>query len=487
MHPREFKTQHVALAHATDLDGWRSAARSLLARDLKPEMIEWTAGSEVPGLFATDCAATSFAVESTYQMRVPREFVTLCSTVILHSDPDRFALLYRLLWRLRGERELLRVAFDADVSHADLLANAVRRDMHKMKAFVRFKEIFDDGPLYLAWFEPAHNIVEATAPFFARRFATRRWSILTPKSAAHWDGDALTFGPGARREDVPTSDRLEDLWRGYYASIFNPARLKVKAMQSQMPRKYWHNLPEANLIAPLIESAHRRTQEMIERSPVPSRARRAVMPPTGSRATAAHQSPLGVMQNAAANCRDCGLWKTATQTVFGEGQPYSPIMLVGEQPGDQEDLVGRPFVGPSGKLLNRALETAGIFRHQIYVTNAVKHFKFEPRGKRRLHKKPADAEIAACYQWLEREVELVKPALIVAMGATAAYALLGSSTPVQATRGKLFEYGEGLKVLITVHPSFLLRIPEISKPREFNRFVADLKFARSNVVVPPSD
>ena len=474
---------HIALAHASDLDGWRAAARSLLARDVRPDMIDWTIGPEIPGLFASELLATSFSAQSTHQIKVSREFVTLCSTVILHSDPTRFALLYRLLWRLRDERDLLRVGVDADVSRADLLVKAVRRDMHKMKAFVRFKEIFDVGPLFLAWFEPTHHIVEATAPFFARRFTTRRWSILTPETAAHWDGATLTFGPGARREDVPTSDRLEDLWRSYYASIFNPARLKVKAMQSQMPKKYWHNLPEADLIAPLIESAQRRTQEMIDRSPITGRMRGVANVPRRSLDNRTQQSSLGDLRSAAANCRDCGLWKTATQTVFGEGLTSAPIMLVGEQPGDQEDLVGRPFVGPAGTLLDRALEAAGISRPQIYVTNAVKHFKFEPRGKRRLHKKPTEIEIAACYQWLEREVELVKPALIVALGATAARALLGRTTPVQANRGKLVDCFAGIQVLVTVHPSFLLRIPEDTKAREFERFVADLKLAKVNAQV----
>ncbi len=479
--------RHVALAHATDLDGWRAAARSLLARDVRPEMIEWTAGAQAQGLFASQHPATPIETESTKQFRVSREFITLCSTVILHRDPERFALLYRLLWRLRDERDLLRVGVDADVSRADLYVKAVRRDMHKMKAFVRFKEIADDGPLYLAWFEPTHHIVEATAPFFVRRFATRRWSILTPEAAAHWDGATLTFGPATRREDVPTSDRLEDLWRSYYASIFNPARLKVKAMQSQMPKKYWHNLPEADLIAPLIDSAQRRTQEMIERSPLAGRIHRVATAPRKPMDNGTQQSPLGGLRSAAANCRDCGLWKTATQTVFGEGQPSAPIMLVGEQPGDQEDLVGRPFVGPAGKLLDRALEAAGISRPQIYVTNAVKHFKFEPRGKRRLHKKTAETEIAACHQWLEREVELVKPALIVALGATAARALLGHTASVQANRGKLVEYVAGIQVLVTVHPSFLLRVAEDAKAREFERFVADLKLAQANANAQASD
>jgi DNA polymerase len=152
-------------------------------------------------------------------------------------------------------------------------------------------------------------------------------------------------------------------------------------------------------------------------------------------------------------------------------------MLVGEQPGDQEDIAGHPFVGPAGKILDRALDDAAVNRDKVYVTNAVKHFKFEPRGKRRLHKKPADAEIAACYQWLEREVTLVKPALIVAMGATAARALTGRATGIEANRGRLIDFAPGTQLLITVHPSFLLRVPPEDKAREYERFVADMKLA----------
>ncbi|HEV7820083.1 MAG TPA: UdgX family uracil-DNA binding protein [Burkholderiales bacterium] len=179
----------------------------------------------------------------------------------------------------------------------------------------------------------------------------------------------------------------------------------------------------------------------------------------------------------AADCRACPLWKPATQTVFGEGPARARIMLVGEQPGDQEDLAGRPFIGPAGKLLDRALTEAGIDRTLVYVTNAVKHFKFELRGKRRLHKKPADAEIAACLQWLQKELELVAPQLVVAMGASAARALFGRATPIEKNRGKPMEYPPYGGILITVHPSFLLRVPPADRAREYARFVDDLRIA----------
>lgn len=189
-------------------------------------------------------------------------------------------------------------------------------------------------------------------------------------------------------------------------------------------------------------------------------------------------SSIEALRNAATGCRACPLWEHATQTVFGEGPSAAPVMLVGEQPGDQEDLAGRPFVGPAGRLLTQALTTAGIPREQVYITNAVKHFKFELRGKRRMHKKPVDSEIVACYDWLKREIELVAPRLIIAMGATAVRSILGRPAPILANRGKLTEYASGVALLITVHPSFLLRVPEQDKDDEYGRFLDDIKLAK---------
>jgi DNA polymerase len=186
---------------------------------------------------------------------------------------------------------------------------------------------------------------------------------------------------------------------------------------------------------------------------------------------------IQALRKAASTCRACPLWEKATQTVFGEGPSHAPIMFIGEQPGDQEDLAGRPFVGPAGNILTRALEAVGIPREQVYVTNAVKHFKFEIRGKRRLHKKPVDAEIVACHDWLKREIELVIPRLLVAMGATAVRSVLGRSVPIKVSRGKLLEYSPEISLLITVHPSFLLRVPDEDKDNEYRLFVNDLKLA----------
>jgi len=191
-----------------------------------------------------------------------------------------------------------------------------------------------------------------------------------------------------------------------------------------------------------------------------------------------HTSNLTEMREAARHCTACHLHKRATQTVFGEGPSDAVIMLVGEQPGDYEDVAGKPFVGPAGKITDQALEEAGIDRKEVYVTNAVKHFKWEPRGKRRIHQKPNSREIAACRPWLEAELQIVKPKLVVAMGATAAQTIFGPTFRVTRERGKVLSSKLAPRVLATVHPSSLLRQPdEASRQREYEHFVADLRTA----------
>jgi DNA polymerase len=185
---------------------------------------------------------------------------------------------------------------------------------------------------------------------------------------------------------------------------------------------------------------------------------------------------LEVLAREAKDCRNCELWKRGTQTVFGEGQAHARVFFIGEQPGDKEDLEGRPFVGPAGNLLNTALEQAGIDRNEVYVTNAVKHFKWEPRGKRRIHKKPNAAEISACRPWLDGELSAVQPAVVVCLGATAAQAIMGRAFRVTKQRGEFLRSPEGYSVLATVHPSSILRAPdEDARHEEMRLFVDDLR------------
>lgn len=473
-HALSLTARTVTLASQTDFDGWRAAARALAMEGVDPADVEWAvqengAAGEIPPSNAAGG-----------DLRVPRAFIEAAGTAVLHSDPGRFAFLYRLLWRLRAEPDLLRIAPDPDVRRLDAMQKAIRRDIHKMRAFVRFREV--DGR-YFAWFEPAHFIVERNAGFFARRFTGMRWSILTPYRSAHWDGERLALGPGAAKRDVPADDAAEELWRTYYRSIFNPARLKVKAMQAEMPKKYWRNLPEASLIPELIGGADKAAREMIQRMPTQPaphhhrvQARHWPAPAPSDGAAEPPADTLAGLARQAAGCRRCPLWRDATQTVFGAGPQSAHVVFVGEQPGDQEDIAGKPFVGPAGKVFDSVIEEAEIDRRKTYVTNAVKHFKFEPRGKRRIHSKPNAGEVQACRWWLDHELKLIKPDLVVALGATAAQALLGRPVPVTKMRGQVIERDDGLKVFLTIHPSFILRIRENDeKAAERARFLDDMK------------
>ena len=487
--------RHVELPDGADLAQWRDAARTLLGEGVPPEHVLWQGGAQAdllgtaPGVQHDLLADAPTTRPARRDLRVPRDFLDLAGLVIAHADLRRHAVLYRLLWRItHGERALLAMATDDDVAWARRAAKAVSREKHKMKAFVRFREVADgDGSVFVAWFEPEHDVLPQVAPFFARRFAGMRWSILTPARSVHWDGQALHAGAGARRGDAPGDDALEDLWRVYYANIFNPARLKVDAMVKEMPVRYWKNMPEATLIPALVRDAGTRLQAMVDAAPtVPQKAIPAPRGTAAARAAAlreaavhvearAERPALHAVQAAVAACRACPLWRPATQAVPGEGPADARIMVIGEQPGDQEDLAGRPFVGPAGQLFDRALAEAGIDRGALYLTNAVKHFKFRPSGKRRLHVRADADEQAACRPWLEAELAAVRPRRVLCLGATAAQAMLGRGFALLEGRGRWYALEDGLQVLPTVHPSWLLRLPDAQRPAAWQDFLADLR------------
>ena len=448
----------VTLVSPDDFDGWRDAARALVAGGVPPSAVTWTVAGEAGDLLGGDSALPPSTEPS---FTVPKAFIDMARRVVCHAEPERFALLHAALAQLRTRPKLLEDTADRLVNRLYLLDKGVRRDVHKMRAFVRFREVENEaGEHFAAWFEPEHHIVRLNSGFFVRRFAQMRWSILTPELCAHWDTAELSFTPGAQKADAPEGDPLEAVWKTYYASIFNPARLKVNAMTKEMPKKYWKNLPEAALIPDLVAGAAERTRGMI----------------------GAGGGSLAELRAEAAGCTRCPLYGPATQTVFGEGPETARLMFVGEQPGDQEDLAGKPFIGPAGQVFDRALAAAGIDRASSYVTNAVKHFKFEPRGKRRIHAKPGAGEIEACRWWIDSERKAIKPAVTVALGATAARSLLGKVVTISRERGRAIMLPDGSELWITVHPSFLLRLEDkAAADLEFDRFVADLQAVRERV------
>ncbi len=444
--------------------GWRAAARKALISGLAPDSVGWQA------VFDQAPVVTDAGERLPRQFRVPREFLELARAVSCHDTEDRWSLLYIALWRCtHGEPALLDLRGDPVVKALHDRASAVRRDCHKMHAFVRFRRVVDEeggeegGERFVAWFEPEHHIVERTADFFRERFSNMRWSILTPRRSAHWEAEGrVWFSEGVDRRLAPESDELEQAWRVYYRSIFNPARVKLDAMRSEMPQKYWRNLPESSEITSLVAASDERLQAMLSTRKSVDTLQCGPLPPAYSQQLDdalrnERQPPLTQLALAVKGCRDCPLWGPATQAVPGSGPATAAIMLVGEQPGDQEDLRGEVFIGPAGTVLDRALAAAGLERDGLYITNAVKHFKFSARGKRRLHQRPAESEVRACEPWLRREIEIVNPMVIVCLGATAARAVLGRPVAVGRERGRPIALTTGAHAIVTNHPAAVLR------------------------------
>ena len=454
-------------------EDWRTAARLLIGGGIFPDEVSWTSIPSQPLLFDDERITPA---RETVSFSVPREFLELAKSIACHRDLKRWDLLYRTLWRLtHDEPHLLNISTDNDVHRLGQMRKAVTRDVHKMKAFVRFRKLESDNKeeTYIAWHRPDHRIVRLAAPFFARRFKGMNWSILTPDESVSWDQSKLTYGEGVPVSEAPSDDSLEELWKTYYASIFNPARIKVATMKREMPVRHWPTLPETALIPELLAQAPARVDKMIETQ-------------EGFGTTATHFIPadksIPSLAQAAKCCRACDLHRHATQIVFGRGPATARIVLVGEQPGDREDIEGKPFVGPAGKLLDSALEQARVKRDEVYITNVVKHFKFTEeasgRGKHRLHKKPDSREIFACRPWLEAELEVIKPEAIVCLGATAAQALFGRDFRITQQRGAVLPTEWCEQTVATWHPAAILRMPdEVRRAEMVKQLVDDLDVA----------
>ncbi|MBX3017071.1 MAG: UdgX family uracil-DNA binding protein [Bdellovibrionaceae bacterium] len=446
-------------------ESWREEARRLLREGISPERIIWSSADQALSLFTMEQNRGSVAVALT--PRVSADFLANARLVSMARDDERWSLLYRLLYRMAcGHPELMNDVVDDDVIAFHHLLKSVKRDLHKMHAFVRFKEVHWEGiTRYVAWHRSEHPCLREGAEFFKRRFGDKPWSIFTPDESAHWDLRELTFASGIPQHEFQVTDDFDELWKSYYASIFNPARIKIKAMKAEMAPKYWGTLPEVDLIRELVREAPARLHRMAERQNV-----RAEPPPASS---------LTELRQSALSCKACPIAAHATQTVFGEGPSPARLMIVGEQPGDQEDRQGRVFTGPAGEILNEALRAAGVDRTEVYVTNAVKHFKWRPGttareggGKARVHQKPSGTEMHACRPWLEAEIALVKPDVILALGATAATSVLGRLPKLGSERGRVIQENTlAPRIVLSWHPAAILRS---SSPEEEHRRKAEL-------------
>ncbi|MEM6393400.1 MAG: UdgX family uracil-DNA binding protein [Planctomycetota bacterium] len=472
-------------------DDWRTQARALLAQGISPDDIQFhdTALEPTDSLFAaSDPLPYQASPTTTRTPPIPKRFIQLATTVAHHRDPRKWHLLYRLAYRLtHGEPRLLSIATDPDTAELLRMDHSVRRDAHKMHAFVRFHEVpFDSLQLpglpdtqhpkpdtrFVAFHKPEHRIAEREVDFFIKRFPAFHWSILTPHGCIHWDTKQLTTSPGVDADQAPAEDSTTDQWLAYYATIFNPARIKLQAMENEMARKYWSTMPETRIIPDLLQTADVRVKQMNA-------------PPTEDEKTASHLIPdvgelipsmaLPVLQRAVSSCGACDLCEDATQTVFGEGPSDAEIVFVGEQPGDQEDRQGRPFVGPAGQLLDEHLEAVGLPRSAIYVTNAVKHFRFKRMGLSRMHRKPTTQHVRACAPWLRAELRTIQPRLLVCLGGTAARAVIRSDFSITAERGQWIDSPYCESTLATFHPSALLRAEGSRREEMTAAFVSDLR------------
>lgn len=438
------------MSEVSGFPAWRDRARLLLAAGIAPQDAQWARAGDLFG------GGDPPAAEAAPALRISARLLAMLEQAARYRCDDRWPFLYRVLWRWQqGEHEVMSAA-DEDGARLHAMVKTVRREAHKMHAFLRFRERPEHAgaPRFIAWFEPEHDVLEDAAGHFAQRMGKNTWLIATPQGCAMWDGSALAYRPPLPRDTCEARDGGEALWLAYYRSTFNPARVNREAMTMHMPVRYWKNLPEAPLIPAMLSEAASGASRLAQAGAVGARGGKAIA------LTAEQAMPARAAPHTLDACRRCELWRDATQAVPGCGPAQAALMLVGEQPGDQEDLAGRPFIGPAGRLLDDAFGRAGIVREEVYLTNAVKHFKWEARGKRRLHRTPAQQEAAACRPWLEQELSQVQPRVVVALGATALNALLGRGagrlndllgTPVQCG---------GRLVIATWHPSYVLRLAE---------------------------
>ncbi|WP_183745043.1 MULTISPECIES: UdgX family uracil-DNA binding protein [unclassified Janthinobacterium] len=461
----------MVVRRVQSFEEWRVAVRGLIASGVPPASVQWQSPANDGDLFSgavdeVSDDAPAYATNYAPALRLPRQLVELLECAACYSAADRWAFLYQVLWRWqRGEHAVISPA-DADGARLHGMVKAVRREEHDMHAYVRFRERTDTGandhaPRFVAWFEPTHEVLPQVARHFARRMGSISWMIATPTATMMWDGATLHAGPALLKGAADIDDHGEALWLTYYRSIFNPARVNAGLLRSHIPSRFWKNLPEGAIVPAMITGAANGERRTGQTATVGQRSGAATIPIRHERALPQRDTLTTLQQ-----CRRCTLWQHATQAVPGSGPQPARIMLLGEQPGDQEDLAGLPFVGPAGAVLEQAMAEAKLSRNSVYLTNAVKHFKWEPRGKRRLHKTPAQREIAACHAWLEEELERVQPEVIVALGSTALKSLLQDSTAtLQSILSAPFQH-QGRWIVAVYHPSYVLRAPDETGRRE---------------------
>jgi len=413
---------NATLCSPSDFLGWRSLSRDFLSRQVEASAVHWSI-QETETLYAPQ--SERILPNASSPLKIPRFFGRLISSVFASAIPDRFDRLYRSLEHIQKYGE----PSATDLKDFEQIAAEVRAQILRLRSTFPENRIADWQIIRTDC--PPQLTDSQIGPL--SRLRTAPWILLSDHRTLCWNGQDYRIGPGMTDADAPHADLVHQALQTATATRANA---------------YWHELGTVHV------------------TPTEENTREA--------------QSLPHLRSLAVDCSFCDLCHHATCTVFGEGSETASILFVGEQPGDQEDLQGRPFVGPAGKLFDRALREAGGDRHEAWISNAVKHFKFVQKGNRRIHQKPGTTEMHACAPWISAERRLLRPRVTVMLGVTGASALLGRPVTVSRERSRLFKLDDDSIGLVTVHPSYLLRLPdEDAKTREYIKFVADLRMAIS--------
>ncbi len=405
-----------------------------------------------------------------HNLKFYQEFSRFASNVLCHNNQTKFDILYDFYRSYSKNFKIIHNPLEPNLHKLKVFSKQVTRDIHKMQAFVRFNEFSKDGKvIYVAYHKPDHYILKKNYKFFVERFNTMNWIIFTPYAMLSWNSHQVFYQEQEYHPKTLPEDPFVELWQTYFSNIFNPARVKINAMMKEMPRRYWETMPETKLIPELIRNASTRVESMKLRS----RSTRSDAKIYTEGVASLNDLRIKLLQ-----CNACELCELNTNPVAGAGLPTSQIMILGEAPGDMEEVSGKPFVGPAGNLLGITLKKLGYNIDDFYKTNAVKHFNFRSGGKVRIHKTPSSKHILSCRPWLEKEVELVKPEVIICMGLSAAHSVLGFPVRMETVRSKLHKTGFCNKTFITHHPARILREPDLSKKEALqDQFEQDLQNA----------
>jgi uracil-DNA glycosylase len=475
---------------------WRRLARSLLMEHVAPEDVAWRESGASATVFGAIDPPPPGSVDPNAPKppKIAREFLAMLATAACFRAPDRWPFLYKALWRwTQGDRAVASPQ-DADGYRLHRMIEAVEAEENEMRRVLRFRHRDESlgPPEFISWFEPVHDLLEHAAMHFATRMGAATWMIATPHGAAFWDGALLRVDRTSEPEEKPldfgevsgsmngeavSGDAIEALWLAYYESTFTDAQENAAKMASHMPVRYWKSPPNGRVDPSLIS----RADPYARRDRYPRN-----VPPEEQYTVDTNLEPInGTSLKEPPSldaCKRCSLWRNATQPVPGCGPADARVMLVGEQPGEQDDREGKPFLGPAGEMLDRAIAEAGLARGSMYLTNAVKHYKWEEdrssSDDERLHSTPTQREREACRFWLEDELRRIAPKAVVALGATALKALTGHRTALSEYLGKTIEH-KGHIIVPTYHPSYLLRLTDEKVRAEvFGTIVEALVFAQ---------